>query len=127
MEIHIHPAKKLSEIQEEFHKTFHWLKIEFFAKTHDTGAPSAYSLRLDPSLTVMEAGKFFDEKDMKVTGHTTVKKLETDFQEIFGIGVQVFRRAGSSWIQTTSTDDWTLARQNEEGHEDSKAILDKEE
>ena len=45
-----------------------------------------------------------------------------NFQEAFGFGMQVFRKAGNSWVLTTMTDDWTLAHQNEEGKEDSKKI-----
>ena len=47
----------------------------------------------------------------------TVAKLEADFRVHFGLNAQVFRRAGKNWLETTSTDSWTLEKQNEFGAE----------
>ena len=35
-------------------------------------------------------------------------------EEEFGIHVQVLRKSGRVWLQTTATDDWTLAEQEQE-------------
>jgi hypothetical protein len=31
------------------------------------------------------------------------------------LSVQVFRKSGKSWLETTFTDGWTLKKQNQEG------------
>jgi hypothetical protein len=47
----------------------------------------------------------------------TVQELERVFQEELGLFIQVFRRSGKVWLETTATDNWTLFKQNEEGQE----------
>jgi hypothetical protein len=44
-----------------------------------------------------------------------VSKVEMGFQESFGISVQVFRKSGKVWLETSATDCWTLEEQNEQG------------
>jgi hypothetical protein len=122
MEIHINPTKKLSEIQSEFSSLFPFLKIEFFSKQHDVQAPSAFSQRLSPALTLKEAAQFDGEAELRVTSRTLAGAFEAEMQKCFGIGVQVFRRSGRAWILTTLTDDWTLAHQNEEGRKDTELL-----
>jgi hypothetical protein len=34
-----------------------------------------------------------------------------------GLYVQVFRKSGKVWLETTATDNWSLYKQNEEGQE----------
>ena len=41
-----------------------------------------------------------------------VAELENAFAKSFGFAVQVFRKSGNVWLQTTATDDWTLEEQN---------------
>ena len=42
-----------------------------------------------------------------------VAELENDFSGQFGLQVQVFRKSGEVWLQTTKTDNWTLIEQNQ--------------
>ena len=35
----------------------------------------------------------------------------------FGLSAQVFRLSGDVWLETTSTDNWTLEEQNSTGQE----------
>jgi hypothetical protein len=43
--------------------------------------------------------------------------LEKVFQDNLGLYVQVFRKSGKVWLETTATDNWSLFKQNEEGQE----------
>jgi hypothetical protein len=47
----------------------------------------------------------------------TVEELEKSFLVKFGLNVQVFRKSGKSWLETTITDKWTLEKQNTQGEE----------
>lgn len=49
------------------------------------------------------------------TNSTTVGEFEDMFFSKFGLCIQVFRKSGNVWLETNSTDDWTLEQQNEEG------------
>ena len=56
------------------------------------------------------------EKEVKeVKEDMKVSDFEKMFHDKFGLNVQVFRKSGNLWMQTTSTDHWTLAEQNRKG------------
>ena len=46
-----------------------------------------------------------------------VNKLENIFKDQFNLAVQVFRKSGNLWLETTMTDNWTLQQQNNHGRE----------
>jgi hypothetical protein len=46
-----------------------------------------------------------------------VKDLEKIFKDQFSLAMQVFRKSGNLWLETTMTDNWTLQQQNEHGRE----------
>ena len=60
---------------------------------------------------------------ININGHLKVATFEKNIQDILGIGVQVFRKAGQTWIQTTTTDEWTLTKQNEHGKATRKVTI----
>ncbi|MFO0355873.1 MAG: hypothetical protein ACK50A_02890 [Sphingobacteriaceae bacterium] len=105
----------ISDIQKEFETTFQYLKLMFFKKPHSTAEGSAKKDLLNGSLKLTNIrhknGKIsFDE-------NITVSELEELFKDHFGLNVQVFRKSGSSWIETTVTNSWTLKKQNDQGKE----------
>lgn len=44
----------------------------------------------------------------------TVSELEQHFADVYGLSVQVFRKSGEVWLETTTTDNWSLEKQNQE-------------
>ncbi|HSB94027.1 MAG TPA: hypothetical protein VLC28_12970, partial [Flavitalea sp.] len=52
----------------------------------------------------------------------TVAELEGLFTDKFNLPVQVFRRSGNIWLETTMTDGWTLKQQNEHGKEITNGV-----
>lgn len=117
--------KTLREISEAFNAKFPYLKLKFFAESHEPGEANAVTDELDYDLTVGKAGRVDSPEQMSIDGHLKVSTLEQFFQDHFGISAQVFRRSGGVWLQTTATDEWTLAHQNEEGESDSKGTHSK--
>lgn len=126
MAISIHPQKKLSEIQQEFQHLFPYLKLMFFHHTHGKGEASAKSDLITADHTLQEVGKFDGHKELSIKPEMTVNALEKEFQSHYGIGVQVFRRAGAIWIQSSVTDNWSLADQNATAKEETLEKLDAE-
>lgn len=109
-------AKKLSDIQKEFNDKFPFLKIEFYKKPHDAHEGSSERQHVvDVERTIGEVRKVHTKGDLSINGNQMVKTLEQRFFEDYGLNVQVFRRSGDVWLQTTSTDEWSLAEQNEHG------------
>lgn len=107
----IREDKKLREIQAEFREKFPYLKIEFY---QPNGGPEDRKT-LDPELKIGEIATIQKEGELRLHGNMKVKTLETAFSETYGLNVQVFRLSGNIWLQTTSTDEWTLHEQNRKG------------
>lgn len=105
----------IREIQEAFSDKFPFLKLEFYSERHEAGEGSPDKVKLDPDQTIGDARTIDTEGDISINGHLKVSTLEHTFYEKYGLNVQVFRRSGDIWLQTISTDDWTLTEQNERG------------
>lgn len=120
MILQIESKKTISEIKEEFHAVFPFLKLEFFTKPHDVSDASLIRemIKTNPELGELSKNKKSGKIDF--TPYTTVAALETAFRE-HGLNVQVFRKSGTVWLETTITDNLTLQSQNALGKEKSLA------
>ena len=112
MEIIINKNEKLKDIQQQFSEHYPFLKIEFYNTAHTEGQGSAPKTHLDSNLTIGEVQKNTKEGLLHIRANTKVSEVESDMAEQFGLSAQVFRKSGNVWLQTTKTDDWTLAEQN---------------
>lgn len=114
MKIVINDHRKIFAIQEEFHELFSNLKIEFFVKPHKTGAASAKKIMKHASKTLGECRVVHTKGSLSIRPGMTVTDLKENFRDVYGLSVQIFRKSGKIWIETASTDWWTLAKQNEQ-------------
>ena len=117
MNLTIRPSRLISEVQDEFNKMFPYLKLEFFKNR--SGKKLDYSV----NNIIRHNQKLAEGQINPVDGlidiepGMTVKELEKHFQDEFSLAVQVFRRSGNVWLETTMTDNWTLKHQNDHGKE----------
>ncbi len=117
MQLHIGPNRLIGDIQKEFNKEFPFLKIEFFNnKTFNRTGFMAHQIipqnkKIGESQLNITDGLIQVDEDMKV------KDLEKIFKDQFSLAVQVFRKSGNLWLETTMTDNWTLQQQNNHGRE----------
>jgi len=115
MNILINDDRYIASIQEEFHEVFPYLKLEFFSQLHESGQGNA-SGHVQPSNKKLgEIRKLNTNGEVIITPKMTVAQLEQVFGETYGLGVQVFRKSGKSWLETVLTDHWSLFKQNAEG------------
>ncbi len=117
MEIEINNDRILSEIQKEFNTEFPYLKIEFFDTPHLRKEALPKSKMYPVSRKVAVCRKTSVSGILEIDKSDTVFKVEEEFWSHFGLSVQVFRKSGNLWIETSLTDSWTLDRQNKEGME----------
>ena len=117
MKIEINNQRLLSDIQKEFNTEFPYLKIEFFETPHKRKESLPKSRMYAATRTVGACRKVDTEGSIAVTPEATVAQFEQECWDRFGLSVQVFRKSGRLWIETSLTDSWTLARQNREGME----------
>jgi hypothetical protein len=73
-----------------------------------------------PSKTLGECRTIHDSGTLTITPQMTVANLEQGFADVYGLSVQVFRKSGKVWLETTVTDNWTLEEQNRQGEALSK-------
>jgi len=123
MKITINDKRKIFAIQEEFNSVFPFLRIEFFSKPHKPGGGSSKKLLKQSSKTLGECRTIHNTGKISISEEMTVTELEQRFSDVYGLGVQVFRKSGNVWLETTVTDGWTLKEQNDQGEALSKVII----
>ncbi len=113
----VNDHKLISAVQEEFNSFFPYLKIEFFRKPHEKGEGSARKNMYDADTPVNKiiSRKGTDTAPVPVNGSMKVHEFEKSLKTQFGLHVQVFRKSGNVWLETSATDGWTLDEQNAEG------------
>lgn len=121
MHLYISPNRLISDIQKEFTKVFPFLKLEFFNnKTFSRSDFQAQKI-IPHNRKIGDSQLIKTEGDIKIEEEMKVKELEKIFKEEFNLAVQVFRKSGTMWLETTMTDNWTLQQQNNHGMELSTA------
>jgi len=111
----INGKQTLSGIKEEFNKYYPFLKLEFFRESHIKGRGTSRGKMVlgNMMLSLLQENK--SSGNVSVVDNKTVAELEGEFLREYGLNIQVFRKSGNIWLETSSTDDWTLHQQNEEG------------
>jgi G3E family GTPase len=107
----INKETALEEIRTQFASQFDGLKLEFFKKQHADSSGSPKKSMLDSSLLVSELNPNISERDVSWDKSMTVSELEQLLESRFGLHAQVFRLTGRVWIETTTTDSYTLEKQ----------------
>jgi hypothetical protein len=116
MQLIIQGSKTIGGIQKEFNDQFPFLKLVFFSRSHQAHEGSKAELILrDPARVLFDCGVFSGDGALEIRPDMSVWQLERQFENDFGLHVQVFRKSGSSWLETSQTDDMTLLQQNERG------------
>lgn len=118
--MHITNDHTIEQLQAEFRRQFPYLKIVFYQTANDATAGIGSRHELADHLTIAQLrAQPTNEQHLSITSQTLVRELEDGFLTHYGLHVQVFRKSRKIWLQTISTDDWSLADQNERGREAS--------
>ena len=105
----------LEDVQADFNRAYPFLKIEFYKKTGTRNGARLQQRVKGTELLKMAGIK--TEGILNIDDFMTVGELEQIFRDQFGANVQVSRRSGPIWLETTMTDNWTLKQQNDHGRE----------
>ena len=128
MVLQILKTRSVGDVQQDFSREYPYLRIDFF-KNVDGKLGSLIKQRLSRTAKLSSSGRL-KEGELEIYDEMTVGHLEKTFRERFGINMQVSRKSGPVWLETTVTDKWTLKQQNEHGRELSvpvKKILPEDE
>ena len=126
MKLYISAEAKIKEIANIFQERFPYLKLVFFKSKHGLLEGSSRKDIIPSNSTLIEAAGAMKEGELEIKPQQTVAEVEQAFQKKFNLPVQIFRKARFSWIETTMTDQLTLARQNSMGRAACGAIYDEE-
>lgn len=107
MLIEINGKMQVKEIKKQFHYWFPNLKIEFFRTEHSGNEAQSKSEQLSNEFLIhdLESVKY---GDFQFESNMTVKAFEDKFKDEFGLNIQVFRKSGAVYIETTKSDSMTL-------------------
>jgi len=117
MNLRIAPNGLISDLQKDFNNAFPFLKLEFFRNRNQQLPAFTFQQILPHTNRIAEGQTAITDGDIEVNPDMKVKDLEKIFKDQFSLAVQVFRRSGNLWLETTMTDNWTLRQQNEHGRE----------
>ena len=122
MNIVINDHRKIFAIQEAFSKTFPYLKLDFLSKPHTSAGSSSPKLVRRNSKTLGECRTIHNKGKISITPSMSVADLEQKFSDVYGLTIQVYRKSGTSWLETSVTDEWSLEEQNSQGEILSKMV-----
>ncbi|RMG79550.1 MAG: hypothetical protein D6707_07920 [Bacteroidetes bacterium] len=108
MHLTIGPETKLKDLKKEFNEQFPVLKLEFFKQPHKEGEGNSIKEKLDPETRVHDLNPQLESFHMEFDENIKVWELEQLLKEKTGLNIQVFYKRGSSWIETTHSDEATL-------------------
>jgi hypothetical protein len=106
-------------IQEEFNSKWPFLKIDYVRKGGGTSVLS----QADSGVAEGEVDRLRAEarrllwQEFALSDDTLVSELEILLQYEFGLSLQVLRKSGNLWMETSMTRHWTIRQQNQQGAE----------
>lgn len=111
----ISKERSIAELQQEFQETFPGLQLRFYQKQHQEHEGSPKRSQYPASMRLGELNAALGAGEIALAPGQSVAGFENELEQRFGLHAQVFRRSNNLWLQTTSTDDWTLETQNLKG------------
>lgn len=113
--IFINSETRISQILNGFNAAFPFLRIEIYKKGE--------IITLDHrDFRLFEIASIKDPRDFMIHGELQVNEVEQLFLSKLGLKVSIFRKMGTSTVETTFTSQWTLNHQNSKGEEIHFAI-----
>ena len=113
--IWIDSATRISELMKGFNIAFPFLRIEIYRK----GEAVSLGQR---DFVVFEIANVEYPEGFVIEGDMKVSEIENLFQKNLGLEISIFRKMGTSEVETTFTSLWTLNHQNNKGEEIQFAI-----
>ncbi len=110
--LQINSDSTINEFQRSFSGMFPFLKIEFFKVLKSTTKRKekleSRNVKVIDISKSKKFGKIIFKSDM------TVVQIENFLWNEYGLIIQIFRKSGSIWLETSETGNWSLERQNSE-------------
>lgn len=112
----IQQQSTVQNIFDQFSTVFPYLKLEIYRKGHQDSEGSKSEDLISHNTFLKEINPDLIDKTFNIDHDMTVTEFEKMMEDEFCLNIQVFRKSNALWLQTTTTDHWTLRKQNEKGH-----------
>jgi len=123
MHIEINDNTTFRDIQKAFSDFYPYLQIEFYKKHHKKYEASSEKDMIYPWKTIGEAKQTHVSGLLEMMPLNTISDIEKEFQQRFGLSVQILKKEKKKWEQTTCMDDFTLKELNEMGRNSSDEYI----
>ena len=121
MRLLISGDRSIADVQKEFNSAYPFLKLEFFRNGMKRQSRYHANLKIGSNTRLRDSWILRkDSGHLDLSDSMTVLELEESFIDQFGLSVQVFRKSGNVWLETTMTDSWTLKQQSDHAREISR-------
>ena len=112
MKLTVKPTSFLKDIRNAFQNAYPNLDIRFYNSEHGMNQGSHISEEVDMNTTIKQTSKKpFIQETITITTDQKVSEVEEQFLKKLGLNVQVFRKSGQLWLQTSNTDHLTIKDQ----------------
>jgi hypothetical protein len=111
MDLKISKHDTTIDVKAAFAQKYKGLKIEFFHKAHGENEGSPKKDMVEEVVGLTELNPNIQNEKLHITANMKVSELESAFEDKLGLHVQVFRKMGHIWIETTRTDHYSLKEQ----------------
>jgi len=125
MLLRIHDNLLIEDIQEHFSECFPHLKIEVYSTPHHWKRESLQKDLISPKSLIGDIRKTHSGGIMEIKSSDKVGDIEEKLKKMFDLNVQIFRKENDCWIQTTSTDGFTLEREAEQSKKSKTTLVNK--
>lgn len=112
MKLLIDANTRIIDLQKKFNAVYPFLKVEFHKRGYFGKRVSSGKDRIPSDKLFSAESEIFQPGSIDINRHRSVGEVEKDFFENFGIAMQISRKSGNIWIETSRTDDRTLKAQN---------------
>jgi len=113
----IFKTDSVKDVQARFNDRYPFLKLEFYQNAHALFAGSKASDQIAPETMIVDLNPDFVELNIPVLDEMSVNALEAMIEDSCKLHVQVFRKSGKTWLQTSSTDHWSLQKHMDRAEE----------
>lgn len=123
MYIELNDNTRLKEIQDVFSDFYPYLQMNFYWKTHEKYETSSMIELVSPDTPIGNLRRTHVSGLLEIQPLNKVADVEREFQQRFGLSVQILRKEKNKWEQTTGMDDFTLKELNEFGRSSSDEFI----
>jgi hypothetical protein len=120
MILHIQNNLMVEDVQDHFSECFPWLKIEFYTKPYRSKKSTNKKYLVGPKTSISDITLDHKVGTLAIKSSDTPGHVEGFLKSFFGLNAKIFRRENNRWVQTITSDKYTLQHQKEfSGHADN--------